>query len=400
MAGAVAIGTIGIGGVAFAAGGGSGAPTPQIAVQAAQASGGVTGASITGLADEGAIYIKGQTHTAPTTLFNLKTKSGVTFQTYCIDFEDPAAWDVSRHKALDTYSEHNWSASTLATKEANLNNIQWILVHSFPNVSTSSIASAAGISGGLTPVEAVEGTQAAIWSYSDNEFLNTTAEAKHDPKVVALYNYLTGSANTGAPQPAPTLTIQPTSVTATLTPSSSRLVGPFTVATSASSVTLSVSGASGVTLTDASGNPETTATNGSKIYLDIPKGMDTGSATINASAMATLGTGRVFLADPVNPPKQYQKLILAGSKPTTVAASASASWSTSTPSPTPSPSTSSTTPAPVTTTPGVALAHTGADNTPLIVGIVVALLIIGGGLLTFAKLRGRHAGSGGTTSGS
>lgn len=398
MAGVAAIGTIGVGGVAFASGGHATPTKATVRVAAPNATGGVTGA--VGSVDEstqGTIYENNHKNTSTSThLFNLKLPDGTNLLAYCIQFNTDFTDSIK-------YNEGTWDSSNVK----NLNKVQWVLQHGYPSESAAALAKEAGVSGTVSVKQAVEATQAAVWNFSDGETLNTS-NTKNARSVVKIYNYLTGSANSGGTEPSPSLSITPTSLTATLKAGATagQLVGPFTVNTNASTASLALGNTapSGLTLTNAQGAPVTSASNGDQVYFDVPTSSQTGAASFTASAKATIEGGRVFESG--TSPSKYQKLILATSSPVQVSAMANATWSTATPTPTPTPSTTPTptptpsttpsmtpTPSPTTTTPGAVLAHTGASNTPMIAGIVIALIVIGGGLLAFVKLRGRNAGT-------
>ena len=111
-------------------------------------------------------------------------------------------------------------------------------------------------------------------------------------------------------------------------------VGPYVVSTTASSVTLTPG--AGVTVTDGEGVPLAgPIVDGTEFFL--LSDVDT-TATVTASAEATVHAGRVFVKD------GSQRLILATSVDTTVDAEASASWTTP-------PTTAPPTTAPPTTAP-------------------------------------------------
>jgi LPXTG-motif cell wall-anchored protein len=197
------------------------------------------------------------------------------------------------------------------------------------------------------------------------------------------------------------------------------LVGPYVVSTTAATVTLTPS--AGVTVTDGTGAPLAgPVTDGTELWL---LSADPGSATLTASADATVHAGRVFAK------RGIQRLILANSMETVVEAEVTAQWgevpgsTTSTPSTTdttvppstdttvpidpnptvlPPPTTLVITPQPteVPVEPGVepvvgtltpqadgSLPRTGNDARPLVA--VAVVLLAAGGLLGLAARR-RH----------
>ncbi|MEU9132566.1 Cys-Gln thioester bond-forming surface protein [Kitasatospora sp. NPDC048540] len=255
-------------------------------------------------------------------LFTLLTADGKKIQTYCIDVDHGV--DI---KGNIKYQESDWSSSSLGApgKAEAAGKIRWILEHSYPKLDIDAIKKAAGITGDLEKEDAAAGTQAAIWRFSDNK----TSATPLDPEAKQLTEYLAGSANTGMPEPKPSLDLDPASVNG----KSGTKLGPFTLNSSAESVKLSLSDdASGgkVKLLDKDGKAVTTL-NGpiakdTQLFLDVPAGTAAGSAKVNATATTVVQTGRVFLSVGYTPEKHSQSMILAGSEEVTVAKSAQATW--------------------------------------------------------------------------
>ncbi len=234
--------------------------------------------------------------------------------TYCIDI------NTSVRKVA--YAEKGWSETSLGD---NAKYVNWILHHSVPYLGAADLATAAGLSGTPSMQDAVAGTQAAIWHYSDGYELRVG----HNKAVVqAIYAYLTGEKNVGMDnEPAPTLSLSPENAGG----EPGDLLGPIEVSTSADSVDVSLTGApSGAKLLGPDKETEVTnAKNGDKLYVRVPKGTPDGNAKVNADVTARVSPGRVFKAE-----VESQILILADSDEVTVHDETVVSWA-HTPKPAP-----------------------------------------------------------------
>ena len=375
---------------------------------------GVTGAKVhKEYLDEGSVAMKGNPDT-PTALIGLDAPgSSNTLWTYCIQ----QTVELNRH---ETYNEHSWSEEVDRTGIAGprLEAIKWILNNSFPQVDASKLAAAAGVAGSLTPKEAVEGTQAAIWTFADakadpthDQDLDTSAE--QDPNVVTLYNWLMSKAalhmsDTDTPQASLSLT------PSTTTPKAGAKVA-FTLGgnASASSVTVALNDPhkTGAKLVDATGKAlaaDATVKAGTVLYVQLPNTPTSGDVTLTATGTVSgIDAGRVFLSADG---KASQNLILAQAQSTPVSATAEVEWApASTPTTTPS-SSPSTAPSshPSTTAPSTpassipsaspstpttgGLAHTGAGNTVPLAGGALALVAAGGGMVVYTR-RGKKQSS-------
>ncbi|WP_344312354.1 Cys-Gln thioester bond-forming surface protein [Fodinicola feengrottensis] len=311
-----------------------------------------------------------------TALINIQLNNGgKVVQTYCIDQKVETAGDAAM-------VEDDWANyPNKGDKFSQPDKVLWILQHSFPNLAVDKVGAAALIKG-LTEQEAIAGTQAAIWHFSNGVDLATGGKhGANDAQVVALYNYLTGVANVGeAAQPAPTLDITPAKATGT----AGKLIGPFVVKSSTKSVPLTVKGPAGVKLVDANGDAITSVANGGKAYLKVPASAAAGKATITGALQsAAIETGRLFRGDNV----VTQTLITATTTPVSAKKMVWASWTKGGTQPTPSASPSQAAPptVSVSTSPaGASLPVTGT-NVALFGGIGAVLLLIGGGLFFVAR---------------
>jgi TQXA domain-containing protein len=256
------------------------------------------------------VVLKGHANPADTGLFRFKVDNGPVLYTYCIDFGTNAQAGVK-------YGEADWNVALGGEKGAK---ITWILNNSVPALKLrkfNEITQAKGI-GTFALKEAVAGTQAAIWHFSDGLDLD---ETRSDEKTAKLYRYLTESAEGTTAEPQPALELTPDQ----LSGKAGEKIGPFGVATTADEVSVLLSGApEGVTLVDEAGAEATKAKNGDKLYVKVPKATAEGSAKIEAEASAVVGIGRVFKG---RGDKPTQTMIVGGTNKVEVKADATASWS-------------------------------------------------------------------------
>ncbi|MGH3747573.1 MAG: thioester domain-containing protein, partial [Micromonosporaceae bacterium] len=214
------------------------------------------------------------------------------------------------------YQETGWSDTTLG---ANAKHINWILHHSYPYLTTGALAKGAGLDAAPTAPNAVAGTQAAIWHYSDGFNLRM---GENDPVVEAIYTYLTGAANTGLDnEPAPTLSLSPDTVSG----EPGKLLGPVTVTTTSKQAAVALAGApKGAKLLGPDKKTEvTTAKNGDKLWVSVPENAPDGNAKVTADVVGKVSPGRVFKGYGA---QKTQTLILAGSDAVSVHHEAAVNW--------------------------------------------------------------------------
>ncbi|HET6637000.1 MAG TPA: thioester domain-containing protein, partial [Streptomyces sp.] len=273
------------------------------------APGGVT-AQLNGLIDgkHGTAILDGQEIQAG--LFGMTVDGGGTLQTYCID--------IKHHtQSKAKYKEVAWDQSTLHGNQ-DAGKIRWILQHSYPQINDFALLTKeAGAETTLNERTAAAGTQVAIWRLSDK----ANVEAKN-PAAEKLADYLVDAAQDVA-EPAASLKLDSPAVSG----KAGHKLGPVTVHTNADSVTVTPAAtlqASGVKVVDETGAPATTAKDGSKLFFDVPKGTEPGSASVTLSATTEVAIGRAFAGVGDNRGSQTQ--ILAGSSSSTVTATATAKW--------------------------------------------------------------------------
>lgn len=305
--------------------------------------------------------------TTPVVEFSLDI-NGTPTVAYCTDLHHPS--DTNGQ-----YNEGDWKDS----KAQDLPREQWILTNSFPNVAPADVLANAKVDASKLVGDEVKkvvytATQASLWHYSDGFVLSSVKTTdKYAPSdtefaaIQALYSYLVNNA-TEQSAPPPTLSI--TAPASTAGPVGTK-IGPFTVNTTAKTLTLAAD--NGGKVVDASGNPITSASNGDKFYVQPER---SGTTTVTASGTGTVPTGRVFLA--ANGPNDHQKIILGGSGQTPVKATVTVT--TNTASPTPSASASG-------TGAGSTLPVTGTSLTWI---VVAAVVLIGGGAALFVVSRRRR----------
>ncbi|MEV6446574.1 thioester domain-containing protein [Amycolatopsis sp. NPDC051716] len=319
-------------------------------------------------------------------LFDFKLSDGKSLKLYCVEFDTHVRSDVDM---LET----PWNKYPNAGSPFNKNSakINWVLHHGYPALGLDAVEAELAKQGvkvhdGLTEFEAITGTQAAAWHFSDGVNLNlkqpllqdNPAEANAD--VAALYSYLIGDQNTGiSAQPKPALDIAGPKTEG----KAGTRIGPFQVATNGVITSLTTELPDGVKITDADGKELKAADikDGSKLFVDVPAGAKPGNGSFSLKSTGEVDTGRLFVAE--NYAKHpAQSLIVADSEKTEVAAKAAASWSEA-------PAAPATT---VPSTPGGApsgggeLANTGVDAA---VPFGIGGLLLGGGALMLLLNRRR-----------
>ncbi|WIX85490.1 thioester domain-containing protein [Amycolatopsis sp. DG1A-15b] len=321
-------------------------------------------------------------------LFSFKLSDGKTLKLYCVEFGTNVRDDVDM---LETpWNKYPDAGSPFNKNSAKIN---WVLHHGYPALGLDAVAAELAKQGvkvhdGLSEFEAITGTQAAAWHFSDGvnldlkKPLKESDDANANADVSALYSYLIGDQNTGiGAQPKPALDIAGPKTEG----KAGTKIGPFQVATNGTVTSLTTELPDGVKVTDADGKELKAADvkDGSKLFLDVPAGTKPGNGSFSLKATGELDTGRLFVAE--NYAKHpAQSLIVADSEKTEVAAKATASWSET-------PAAPSTTPP---TTPGGApsgggeLANTGVDAA---VPFGIGGLLLGGGalMLLVNRRRGR-----------
>ena len=361
-----------------------------------------TSGEYVGGVDGDGVRIVGHANPVPTSLFSLKLDNDDTqLMTYCVELDVDAR--LGARMIESPWSAYPDKAEVFAAAP---DKVLWILHHSYPSIDLTALSET--IKAELTEREAIAGTQAAIWHFSND----ATLDADNPEDIRKLYDYLTGEANTGiGEQPPVSLSLTPETVSDV---EAGVKAGPFTVDSTAADVQLTVEGPDGVQLVDGSGQQvepldkdifgmpvqplDKDIFSVQEFWLTAPSGGAAGEAIIRATALATVELGRLFVGED-NDENPTQTLIVASSTPTEATAEARASWIAA-----PAPPASTTTPPAQTTTqvvapttdetttapapqPRAALPVTGASVLPI---LAVGVLLIGAGagvLLLQRKLR-------------
>ncbi|MFJ8658854.1 LAETG motif-containing sortase-dependent surface protein [Streptomyces sp. NPDC093795] len=238
-------------------------------------------------------------------LFKMEVDGGGTLFTYCIDLRTEAKQDFD-------YKEVGWDESSLHDN-ANAGKILWILENAYPKLSAEALGGKVGVD--LDKKEAAAGTQAAIWTLSDD----VTATPK-EADAEALKKWLLEKA-VQLDEPTASLSVSPASVAG----KAGGKLGPITVDTNAATAKVSVvpGAPAGVTVVDKDGKAVTEVPKGkTEVFFDVPAGTADGAAELTAEATTKVSLGRAFVS--VDGPSQT--LILAGSSESTVTGKASATW--------------------------------------------------------------------------
>ncbi|SFP87574.1 LPXTG-motif cell wall anchor domain-containing protein/TQXA domain-containing protein [Amycolatopsis arida] len=333
---------------------------------------------------------------APTKLFSIKLDGGEKLVTYCIQVHVDALTDVDM-------IERPWDG--FPDKESpfhkNRDKINWVLHHSYPAIELADLEKKLtdeGISftGGLDQKEAITGTQAAVWHFSDGKDLKKVAAPDESAAdVKSLYDYLTGVENKGVgEQPTPALEVSPAKAEG----KAGSRVGPFTVRTTGQINELVTELPEGVEITDADGKeiaPEDIK-DGTELYFDVSDDAAAGGGAFELKGSAHLDTGRLFVMKGYSDEHKAQSMIVAKSDKSKLTAGAKGSWTAKpeTPGTTPpetapaGPTTPPTTEAPVRPQADQDdLAQTGFSAlTPLLIGAG----LLGAGAVTLLLVRRRR----------
>ncbi|HEV7649538.1 MAG TPA: Cys-Gln thioester bond-forming surface protein [Actinophytocola sp.] len=337
-----------------------------------------------------------------TSLIGFRLTDGTQLGMYCVEIHT----NIDRDHEM---AEQPWDEYPNADSPFNQNRdkINWVLHNGFPVKSVDDLAAkvtedGAALNDGLDEKEAIAGTQAAVWHFSDDTNLNRDEPLPHSgddaaaADVVALYDYLTGDANIGiGDQPTPALAVSPTD----LSGKAGERIGPFTVNTTGSVDKLTSNLPEGVKITDVDG-VELDASkikNGSQLFLDVPAEAAEGEASFELTASAKVDTGRLFVGKDYSENHKTQSLIVAKAEASEITVTGGGNWVEAPAQTAPPSSTSQTAPPTTTTTTSEAapapqpkntggLASTGASVlAPVVIGVV--LVAAGVGALLFLRRR-------------
>ncbi|QVQ51621.1 Cys-Gln thioester bond-forming surface protein [Spiractinospora alimapuensis] len=242
-------------------------------------------------------------------IFDLKLDTGETLRTYCIDYDTP----IRR----TSYIEDDWANYPgRGDFEAEAGKVHWILQNSYPQVGVEELENRTDAEE-LTDKDALSGTQAAIWHYSNGKDLDPKED---QPNVTAVYDYLVENAQ-DLPQSdgeEPTLAIDPDEASGT----AGEIVGAFEVSTNRSGVPLDLEGPEGLELVDLDGEPIATVDDGDTFGVLVPEDAEPGEATISGSVSESTEVGRLFKGET----EETQTLITAEGDAHVAEAAATISW--------------------------------------------------------------------------
>ncbi len=263
-----------------------------------------------------------------TVLIEVELPGGATASTYCIELETVLARSAPM-------TESTWAAFPGSTDAAqHAARVNWIVNHSYPKVGVGSLESiltsgGATLHDGLSAEEAITATQAAIWHFTDEyeperPDVSDDADEDEDADVLALYDYLVGPANVGAPEAAPALAVEESSAAG----QAARPIGPFHVRTTAATYDVELDDLpAGTEITDAEGRVMDPAdlTDSSEFHLVVPAGTPAGDGDATVQATAPLATGRVMFATNYQE-EPSQSLIVASSPTFAISEAVHVSW--------------------------------------------------------------------------
>ncbi|XBH20332.1 VaFE repeat-containing surface-anchored protein [Jonesiaceae bacterium BS-20] len=247
---------------------------------------------------------------------------------YCVELSVDVQYEIDLNVShWNEFPGRNNFADSLAVRQK----VAWIVNQSFPGNSIEALRTQSGIRG-LTVPEAIAGTQAAIWSFTDSapasaDYLYTGISADGVPdstspaavRVGALVDYLTGDSNTGVPEVrGPSLSVSTPSVSG----QAGGLVGPFSFQGSAAFVELTSSSTYPVVFADGSPADLAQAPTGTDLFLKVPSHAPANNATISATLSGPQLTGMLV----TNTKPRTQTLMISRSDEVQVHASLSASW--------------------------------------------------------------------------
>ena len=112
-----------------------------------------------------------------TAIMKIKDKNNNTYKTYCID-NDTIAKEKSKYSVVNLEDANYYSVESA-------NKIRNIVMNAYPFISLNEVRIMTGIKN-LTEKEAITGTQAAIWNYSNNK-----KNIKLSGNVKKLFNWYT-----------------------------------------------------------------------------------------------------------------------------------------------------------------------------------------------------------------
>ena len=254
---------------------------------------------------------------------NWKNKTRI--QTYCVE-RNVGIVPGAELKIADWDSfpgDNQFAKSSQARAKA-----AWIAAHSFPNISIDQLRTDSAIPD-LNPREAVTATQSAIWHFTDGFELDGKLAFE---RVLKLYDYLVGAANTGA-------TSAKLTISASFNPKVvDGKLGPLRFNSSAPMVKVSEFPLS---LMDAAGNEvaaDEVPTN-QDLFFQLSPGASEGEAEVSATVDGSELVGQLLV--PIAAQERHQTLMIVNAKQYETSITVGVKWPAMPlepkPEPTPSP---------------------------------------------------------------
>ncbi|CAG7844278.1 hypothetical protein USB125703_00504 [Pseudoclavibacter triregionum] len=278
-------------------------------------------------------------------LYEVRINGSVTTQSYCIETQvflgRSTAGSVLRPWA--DFAGTNAFKTDASVRE----HVSWITRNTYPAVSLDALEQASGIAD-LSTREAVTASQAAIWAYTDGSMLTGVIDAPlpDAADIKALYEYLRGPANVGAPENTGTDSLE-VALDGPRTAKPGERVGPYTLA-GTHSATVTVPG--GLTAVDEQGAPIdlTNVAVGTRFYLQVPSDAAPSTSYELAASAKAISLSSFIVHTPGDPSTgaDHQQTIIVADDATRTTRTALTLTIQSAPTPTPTPT--PTTPAPTT----------------------------------------------------
>lgn len=230
-----------------------------------------------------------------TLLFPVYTAAGTTPNqfAYCIEITVSAGFDSSLTVGgWNAFPGNNAFKTSLDVRQK----VAWIVYNSYPNRSLTEVGTAAGLAtpSALTEKEAIAATQAAIWSLTDGAQLKRALDvsAQSNDRVMALHNYLKGSANTGRIEVLePQLDVSVTGTSGTV----GTLVGPLSIRASEDFVEVESNSPYPVVYADGTAADLSRVPGNSDLFIQVPSNAELGSAQFSVELTGSRYTGLLVI---------------------------------------------------------------------------------------------------------
>ena len=223
----------------------------------------------------------------PTILFDIKV-GDKKYQSYCIE--------RTKRFASGAGSVEEWDDLGADVK----NKVGWVLENSYPKVDVKTLAQNSGVEG-LTEEQAIAATQGAVWHFTEpadglDTDLNQWDNKDSAEKIIKLYEYLIGDANTGVNFSDDNGASVELNLGGEQTHKAGEKVGPITITSSQETVTLQAEPESeDYKIVNKDGEEvDLNAVKPGELYVQINEDAPKGSLTLTATSSADVLTGRVF----------------------------------------------------------------------------------------------------------